>query len=243
MITIKTRYGLVTCYRNDNIIVATMLRTGEIFEQDVIETHLAKYVRVARTILDIGAHVGNHTVMYANLNPSAVIHSFEPQLKLYELLEKNVSINNLGNVKIYHNAIGDVNKQVQMNNFITDGPNAYLRPPEYGTDVQFNLGGLSVGENGEFVNMITIDSLNLSGCDYMKIDTEGCERQVFVGAQNTIRKYKPVIFYESNSKVVPSNISMSAHDILKSFGYTIRDVGSDNFLAIPEDDFIKITAM
>ena len=32
--------------------------------------------------------------------------------------------------------------------------------------------------------------------DYMKIDVEGTERLVFLGAKRTIEKYRPIIIYE-----------------------------------------------
>jgi FkbM family methyltransferase len=232
MKTFETEYGKITCFEND-IYFVEQLSKGKVFDQDMVEKDLQQYIQKADTILDIGAHVGCHTVMYANLNSNANIYSFEPQSKLFSLLEQNVIQNNIRNVTLLNNAVGNEIKTVHMESFITDGPNAN-QSFQYDGNTLYNLGGLSLGEQGEPVSMITIDSLNLMGCDYMKIDVEGAERMVLIGARNTIRKYKPVICYEYNYKHVPSTINMNSHDIIKSLGnYNIIELDNYNFLALP----------
>ena len=44
--------------------------------------------------------------------------------------------------------------------------------------------------------MITIDSLELDNCDFLKIDVEGFEYLVVLGALKTITKYHPTIYFE-----------------------------------------------
>lgn len=232
MITFQTDYGKITCFEND-IFFLEHLSKSRVFDQDMVEKHLQKYIQNAETILDIGAHIGCHSVMYAAMNPSANIYSFEPQSRVFSVLQKNISDNCLSNVTAFNNAVGHEIKTTHMESFITDGPNANENFVYDGSNM-YNLGGLSLGEHGEQVSMITIDSLNLSGCDYMKIDVEGAERMVLIGAQNTIRKYKPVICYESNYKYVLSEIEMSPQEIIKTLGeYDIVELENYNFLAVP----------
>ena len=76
--------------------------------------------------------------------------------------------------------------------------------------------------------MITIDSLQLEACDFIKIDVEGFEYFVIKGAIQTIQKYKPVIFYEENYKIN----SQSTTELLKSIGYnSFEMINEENFLA------------
>jgi hypothetical protein len=65
----------------------------------------------------------------------------------------------------------------------------------------------------ETVEMCTVDDFvfgreNLSGVDFMKIDTEGYERQIIKGATETIKKFKPVIICSGyhlpdDEKIIP----------------------------------------
>jgi FkbM family methyltransferase len=48
----------------------------------------------------------------------------------------------------------------------------------------------------EHLQVLTIDSMNLQGCDYVKIDVEGAENLVLMGARETLREYKPTICFE-----------------------------------------------
>jgi FkbM family methyltransferase len=46
------------------------------------------------------------------------------------------------------------------------------------------------------IPVMTIDSLNLPACDLLCLDIEGSEPAALRGAEQTIRKYKPVIMFE-----------------------------------------------
>ena len=87
---------------------------------------------------------------------------------------------------------------------------------------------MQIGDGGEEIETITIDSLNLESCDYMKIDVEGFEPLVLIGAEQTIKKFKPTILFESNHKVISKEMAEkfglsypveTSFDILKSYGY------------------------
>jgi len=236
----NTKYGKVLYWKNDYFI-GNVLKTGKMYEEDVFEKFLAKHIKKCKIILDIGAHVGCHSLMYSKVNPTAEIHSFEVQKKMYELLKKNISLNNCQNVKIYNCAIGNMIKMVEINDTISDGPNTNLKL-EYGTPNKLNLGGVCLGKGSEEQLMITIDSLELKECDFIKIDVEGFEPFVIMGALETIKKYKPVIFYEKNYKNVTTEMLKIAESesyeevrkILTSVGYKIYDTIIYNYLAICE---------
>lgn len=44
--------------------------------------------------------------------------------------------------------------------------------------------------------MHRLDSLNLDPFDYVKIDCEGYEYNILLGAEQTIKKYRPVVVVE-----------------------------------------------
>jgi len=225
----NTKYGNISYYKNDYYI-AQSLENGIPYEEDVILSNIKNHIEKSEVILDIGAHIGCHSLVYASINKDAKIYSFELQEQIYKLLKQNIEDNNLSNIKVFNCAIGDSIKMVNVADKIIDGPNRN-QLYTYDNEKAYNFGGVSIGNGSEHKLMITIDSLNLSGCDFIKIDVEGFEYFVVLGAINTIMKYKPVIFYEKNFKTITNYMSnvndltniitkdMSVMNLLKSIGY------------------------
>lgn len=200
---VQTFAGLLNVYEKDEY-VRNHSMWGDVYEQHIILGPLKKIIEKSTYILDIGANNGNHTLAYSFMSKDdARIYSFEPQKEVFRHLKGTCELNEHTRKKVilYNNAVGDSCRQEYMNPI---------------TDV--NIGGISIGQGGEKVDMITIDSLNLPGCDYMKIDVEGYETYVIEGALQTIQKYKPIIFFEHNStneKDTPFRI------LSKNFGYKV----------------------
>lgn len=233
-----TSRGYISYYKND-LAFTKFLSINKIYEQDLIEAHLADTIKNASTILDIGAHCGSHTIVYKSINPNVNVHSFEPQKKLFELLTKNIEVNKFSNVKLYNNAVANNPIKYSLGKTISDGAAIDL-PISYGQTEYSNLGGVKLGKGGESVECITVDSLNLDSCDYIKIDVEGAEHLVIEGAKETIKKFKPVIMFEHNSqrlsedtlKLFEATEVLDIFKALEEFGYTITAIDSNgNFLA------------
>lgn len=66
------------------------------------------------------------------------------------------------------------------------------------------------------IPVLTIDSFNLESCDFIQLDVEGQELSVLIGAELTIKKFKPVISAE--------RADSSIDQFLKMFGYGRVDV-------------------
>ena len=236
--TIQTPIGEISAFENDSFGI--QLKTdGKYLEQNILDDNLRPIIEKSNFILDIGAHVGYHSIAYAKYNPKSTIIAIEPQSNIFSLLKQNIEKNGLTDrIAPINCALGDKERDTTLLNYITDGPNIGDNI-EYGTDKEFNLGGVSIGFNGEFVKMMTIDSLNLQHLDYMKIDVEGAETLVIMGGEKTIKKFKPVICFEHNyKKIDPEFIKLLGYnslptpfEILKSFGYT-------SFERIPYENFV-----
>lgn len=204
-----------------------MMGSGRMFEEDLIRNKLAPYVEKAKYIVDAGANIGCHTVSYAKINPNSRIWSFEPQSQTFEFLKKNVTVNNLDErVKIFQSALSHTTGKAQLKSETTQ---AF---PGQGV----NRGGLGLGTGGEDITQMTLDSLNLPGLDFMKIDVEGAEGLVLMGAVNTIRKYKPVITFEHNfQRVDPAAVGLEVvptpFEVLVDLGYSVFvHIGENNYI-------------
>lgn len=231
-IDIQNEYGRIRYYKNDQHMIE-QYHNQLFFEQEYIINFLSDYVKKACTIVDIGAHVGSHSIMYKRLNPSSIVYSFEPQKMLYKLLCFNISDNNLRNIYSYNNAVGEDVYDAEMNPYSADGENS-MQQVEYGSSNIYNLAGVQVGSGGEKIKVISLDALKMNRCDFMKIDVEGYEPNVIMGARNLIMSCKPVISFEVNKKKSP-NISASTKDMLESLGYNCRRAWQDNWIALPKE--------
>lgn len=130
-------------------------------------------------VLDIGANIGTHTLVYA-LHAKHVV-AFEPTLLYYQYLVTNLTLNAIGNVTPMLAACSDYIGTIKVGEPIVDRIN--------------NLGAMQVGVGTHTVATTTVDSANLSP-SLIKIDVEGHELRVLKGARETIMRCHPVLYIE-----------------------------------------------
>lgn len=246
--TFLTKYGNISCYLND-IVFASHLRSGNIYEEDLILNYIIPCLNSdssEKVILDIGSHIGTHSIVYSKL-VNCKIHAFEPQRKIYEILKKNIESNHFTNCTVYNYAVGHKETITTLSNMLYDGYDCQI---EYDIEKTLNYGGIGLGKNGEEVKMVTVDSLGLTQCDYIKIDVEGAEMLVLMGAEETLKKYRPIIWFEKTDKIVSNEmkeslgIDFEIQDIfeyLSQFGYRFYNLNDGNVLAIHIMNQRKIT--
>jgi hypothetical protein len=106
-----------------------------------------------------------------------------------------------------------------------------------------NLGAYSFSPNGCGLFRTparTLDSYNLNDLAFVRIDAQGADGEVIVGAAETIRRCRPVIVFEWEDEL-SKNFRVSKADVerqLESEGYSIEILKEHNpkqcdFLAIP----------
>jgi FkbM family methyltransferase len=210
--SVATRYGSVHAIRNDKPISDALSAYGE-WAQIEIE-FLAQFLENAKTILDVGSHIGLHALAFASLSPNAKIHAFEPQPQLFKLLQKNVA--GLGGSVVAHNtAIGD------------KASSAYL--PLIPLDAATNAGASSISispvENWVPTSVVPLDSMQFDSVEFLKLDIEGFEAQALVGAEQIIKRCRPAIYCEVNT-VQNGN---SIFEAIKPFQYDAYFVATAAF--------------
>ena len=137
--------------------------------------------------LDIGAHTGLYTMAALTANNKNRLLSIEPFPLNYHRIITNLRLNNLDNknVKVLNCAVSDSNKVVK---FDVRTPRSYL-----------SKGG-KINKQGEDIQAIKLDSLNFTGNNIdikgIKIDAEGEDLKIILGAEKIIKKYKPKIIIE-----------------------------------------------
>jgi len=143
----------------------------------IVEEYLTSTKR-NNIYIDVGTNIGTHSVVFSKLFNKVI--SFEPDEYNFNQTKENININNIINVEIYNKALGSQIKKVHTKNHSN-----HSRGCIYTSD-------------GGGIECITLDSLNLTNVDYIKIDVEGNELDVLKGAINTITTNFPMIELEYN---------------------------------------------
>ena len=132
--------------------------------------------------VDVGAHIGNHTLWMAAICGLDVV-AIEPNPQSVAFLRENVALNGLGaRVRVLQMAAGAV-----------PGRGAMPRIPAWNT----GLGRVHHDPKGP-VQVGTIDGLALPAVAVMKIDVEGAEVAVLEGARDTVARCRPLIYVEAD---------------------------------------------
>ena len=185
----------------------------EHIQKDIFE----KYVKKGDIVIDGGAFIGNHTVKLSQLvGDSGKVYAFEADPVTFKVLEKNIHLNNCKNVILFNKGIGDKNGYINITN----------KEGRKNTRGGTNWGYVSDNSN-DAVEVITIDSLNLPRLDFMKLDVEGMEPNVFIGMSNTIKTYKPIILFEAWK----DRVENTKRTLLSINKYNIKNISNDDYLA------------
>jgi FkbM family methyltransferase len=235
----STHYGSVTLYANEKFIGETFLN-GNYWDLDTL-LKLRDYINPNRNILEIGGHCGTSSLVYSSfLNDNNKIFVYEPQQNMYNLLVHNINQNNLQN-KIIPNNLGVFcyNGIGKMNNIDLDGGGGIVEK-RYNEEINApcNFGGIGLGNDGENINLTTIDDMNLDDIGFIHCDAQGSENFIFSKGIHTISKYRPVILYENKDiygnlfydnvvKCYPDYEEESLFDIKK---YCIETLGYSEYI-------------
>jgi len=145
--------------------------------------------------VDVGANIGFYSLRARRrVGPGGRVIAFEPNPVILRRLRRNLELNEAnGRVEVFDVALGDENGTATLY-----------------SSAQASHGESSLRDQGwHTVETCSIDvrkldelaaGANIARIDFLKIDVEGAEKLVFVGAAETIRKCVPSILLEVNSR-------------------------------------------
>ncbi len=185
-------------------------------------------VNPGMTVIDIGAHIGYYTLLFAKcVGPDGRVAAFEPLPVNFELLKKNIQLNELTYVQAFSQAVFSRNEEI-----ILTVPDDL---PHSGDASAYHGGGGKQFRVPAIALDTFCDSASLRP-DILKLDVEGAEYDVLIGAERTIDRYRPKLLIELHH----FDGNLTAHpvpDLLTSWGYRIqwieRSEMTSHILAIP----------
>lgn len=220
---VNTNYGSFLTDTKD--FIGYTIHTYLVWEPEIINLYKL-LLQPHYIVLDIGAHMGFHTINLA-FN-SKHVYAFEPQLPLHNQLCGNVFLNGLDNkITCFNVGLGETNKKSSFGDLYEHNS------LNWGWETEIiNYGGRSLDDTLGIndIEIKTLDSFNLSP-HFIKMDVEGYELKTLQGALKTLQQHYPTILFES----LPEH-----QDDVFEF---LRDIGYETF-RVPNTylgfDFISI---
>lgn len=166
-------------------IQKTIFRTRNFYEINTL-TFLQLHYKKFDNVIDIGSNIGNHMLFYCSCMDAKQVHCFEPNEYNFATLRTNISLNNLDDVvKTYPVPLGAApGKGVQQDFSLKNtGMNRIVKADE---------NNIAAGT----IDIRALDEFDIQNVSFIKIDVEGFEMEVLMGAKKTIEKWKPVIMVE-----------------------------------------------
>jgi len=229
-----TREGIAVV-EGDSMLSQQIIDQGRLDVEPIPDLirQLDEFIPIGGAVADIGACLGDHTIAYARkVGTGGRVYAFEPNSPSLECLRYN--LRQYPQVVIWGDALGSGPTTCSM---IVD--------PHQPANL-----GMATVTKGLDVIVRTLDSVSRGWprLDFVKIDVEGMEPEVLRGAQDTIRRHRPVIMLEVNDYALRKHGSTYAdiYGLLDLWGYGIIPVMDKSTtdhaerFAQPEIDIVAI---
>lgn len=167
-----------------------------------------RFVNQHRVCIDIGAHVGTWSMHLIKLFD--FVEAFEPVDIHTRLFPYNVEGDNY---RLHKIALGNCQKSVSMKVAPTNSGTAYID---------------GVGD----IPMVPLDDFEFKNVDFIKVDVEGYELDVVMGAEQTICRCRPIMVVEQKGKdqvFYGQDRDAAVHWLHSELGMRIIDLVSGDF--------------
>jgi FkbM family methyltransferase len=188
----------VIAFKNDH--VGDKIAKNGLYEKENLGLLLQLLNKITNpVVMDIGANIGNHALAFSTAANRVL--AFEPLPVVFNLLEKNISNNNIDNVQAFPFALSDVEEQATIY-MVREG----------------NVGASSFDQREDEVDAVTVNKkigdevlaeVGIKKLDLIKLDVEAHEAYVLRGLRKTLQQHKPIITMEWNDPLTIERLNGS----------------------------------
>ena len=143
------------------------------------------------TVVDIGANIGWYTLLSASrVGPEGKVFAFEPEPENFSVLSRGIKDNSFTNVSAFQNVVSDFNGVAAL----------HLSKFSGGHSIKDDFGKETIPIQSTRLDNL-LHGLGVQDVDVMKVDVEGAEPEVLLGAGSLIGEGRVRnIFLEWNPK-------------------------------------------
>lgn len=185
---IQSKNGKTYWVEMGDTLYAQRLKAGQYQRKnwDFAQTVLTQF----RRCIDIGSNNACNAIHYAEQFDA--VECFEPTQLAQQLWQRTVRDNQVNNVTLHTEALGEDTRDTQIILHERNGGHNHLS--HYDKNPRTDIKNL--GRSTQPVSQRTLDSYQFKDVDFIKIDVEGYELFVVHGAQQTIDTHRPLIQME-----------------------------------------------
>ena len=201
--------------------------------RETARAKLYSLVKPGNVVLDVGTNIGETLLNFAKLvGPEGFVYGFEPDPVNNQHVQRNIALNEFGNVRVFDFGISDKHDTVKL----------------YRVD-EHNLGMnriLSDAESPAFDDFTTIETRTLDAVisahqiehvDLIKIDIEGYEMHALRGARQLLSELSPKLFIEVGyTRLLKHGTTPNEMiELLNGLGYVVRHAETDELIETKYD--------
>ena len=202
----KTSFLMLNIINDDSSVVKHFWKGSHDLEELDLWFEISKDEGV---FIDVGAHTGLYTISSLKANPKNSVVCFEPYFMNLSRLITNLRLNGFSNNA--STVLGAVSNFDGKSNFKITTEKSYM-----------SKGGM-LSEKGQETNVYKLNTFFLNKLEKklnaIKIDTEGEDFKVLLGAEELIKEHKPKIIIE-----VREENKIDIVNFLKSNSYKIYNI-------------------
>ena len=147
---------------------------------------MSRQIRQGDIVLDIGAHIGYYTLIFAKLvGPAGLVFAFEPEPSSFAVLKENIRMNAYTNV---------VPEQLAITSERGEAP-LYINPIQPGDNRIYDSHDGSPFVKVKAVSLDDYFSFYTGEIDFIKMDIQGAEMAALQGMSSLLRKSPSVIIF------------------------------------------------
>jgi FkbM family methyltransferase len=159
----------------DRLVCLALHRAGLMGKQEKLDYE--RWIKPGMVVVDVGANQGLYTLLYSQLvGPAGKVVAFEPEPDMYESLVHNCRINGTTNVECRRLALGARTGRAMLSRSLVHGGDNRM----------------AAGHNQELAKAVPVEVMALDDVittgrvDFIKMDVQGWEREVFHGMERLI---------------------------------------------------------
>ncbi len=189
--------------------------------------YLLKHLKKESTFIDIGANIGDYSLIASSIITKRTIHTFEPFHSVLARLKENIALNKINNITIHEEVVSD-----------KDGYEYF----DLESESEVNHITYTKTEASLKLKCIKLDTFaernKLSMINFLKVDVEGAEMKALKGAERLLseHKVKTILLELNKNNQVFGTTNLEIVRYLHTFGYKLYQIKEGKLLPLKKVD-------